>query len=409
MGKEPFFQALIRGESGIAPISAFPTDELDCKIAGEVRDFEPFRWISRKDLPHVPRTVPMALAAASEALADARLEPETLPLEERRRFGVILGSGGGGVGFLERQYQLFFSGRHRQNSVYAIPSNTMGTLSSELSMRFSLKGPSHVLSTGCTSSTDAIGYAYQHIQAGRLARALCGGVDAPLTPATLAGFALMKVLSRRFDKTPSEASRPFSRDRDGFVPAEGAWLFLLEEKSVALARGAPIYAEVIGYGATCDAYHRVRLHEEAEEPARAIQEALQDAGFATETDRSGAPMPPVDYINLHGTSTLLNDRIETKALKRAFGRKAYDIPASSTKSMIGHPQGASGAAGVASILCAMETGFLPPTINLTQFDPDCDLDYVPDIGRRREVRLAIANCMGFGSKNSVLILKKAES
>lgn len=401
MGKEAFFQALLLGKSGVSPITCFPAENLDCKVAGQIRDFESWRWISRKDLPHVPRTVPLAIAAAREALTDARLEPETLALEERRRFGVILGSGGGGIEFLERQYQLFFERKHHQNSVYAIPSNTIGALSSELSMRFRLKGLSHVLSTGCTSSTDAIGYACQHIQTGRLAYALCGGVDAPITPGAMAGFCLMKVLSRRFNDAPQQASRPFSKDRDGFVLGEGAWLFILEEKEAALARGAHIYAEVAGYGASCDAYHRVRLDEEAEEPARAIQEAMLDAGLPPDGDGH-----PIDYINLHGTSTRLNDRIETRALKRVFGRKAYGIPASSTKSMIGHPQGASGAAGISTVLCAMETGFLPPTINLTVFDEECDLDYVPDLGRRKEVHWAIANCIGFGSKNSALVLKK---
>lgn len=392
-----FFQGLTRGRSGIRRISRFEAEHLSCKIAGEIVGFDPVIWLSGKDLPHVPLTVPYAIAASHEALRMAGLQPESMPLAERRAFGVLIGSGGGGVEFLERQYAHYFHGRLNQNSVYAVPSNTMGTLASEISMRFDLKGLSHVISTGCTSSTDAVGYAYHHIQAGRLNRVLCGGVDAPITPGTLTGFSLMKIVSRAWNDNPEQASRPFSADRDGFVLGEGAWLFVLEEKSIAEARGAKIYAEIKGYAATCDAYHRVRMDESGEEPARAIQMALAEAQ---------ADAGAIDYINLHGTSTQLNDRVETRALKQAFGKRAYQIPASSTKSMIGHPQGASGAAGIASAICAMETGILPPTVNLQKPDPDCDLDYVAETGRRKSVEWAVCNCIGFGSKNSALVLQK---
>lgn len=401
LNRAAYFNALINGISGIRRISSFPVDGLSSQIAGEISGFDPLMWISRKDGPHVPRTVPLGIAAATEALTDANLQPERLTEEERRRFGVLIGSGGGGVEFTERQYKLFFENLSQQNSVYAIPSNTMGTLSSELSMRFDLKGLSHVISTGCTSSTDALGYAYHHLQAGRLDRVLCGGIDAPITPGTMTGFGMMKIISRAWNNQPEKASRPFSRDRDGFVLGEGAWVFVLETRQSAMARGARIYAEIAGYGSTCDAYHRVRLDESGEEPARAMQLAMEDAGLNPQCD-AGA----TQYINLHGTSTQLNDRTETRALKLAFGKHAYRIPASSTKSMIGHPQGASGAAGVAATLCAMETGLLPPTLNLTAPDPDCDLDYVPESGRRQAVEWAVCNCIGFGSKNSALVLKK---
>ncbi|HEY9686224.1 MAG TPA: beta-ketoacyl-[acyl-carrier-protein] synthase family protein [Coleofasciculaceae cyanobacterium] len=399
--REAFFDALCQGRSGIRQISRFDASDLACQVAGEIRDFDPLRWVSKKDAPHVPLTVPFGVAAGTQAIKDAGLEPEALSLEERRRFGVMIGSGGGGVEFMEKHYQLFFADDLHQASVYAIPSNTMGTLSSELSMHFNLKGLSHVISTGCTSSTDAIGYAAEHIRAGRLDRVLCGGIDAPITAGTMAGFCLMKVVSRAWNHAPEQASRPFSRDRDGFVLGEGAWLFVLEDEALAKSRGAKIYAEVAGYGATCDAYHRVRLDESGEEPARAMQMALEDAGLNPGTD-GGA----IDYINLHGTSTQLNDRIETRALKLAFGKRAYDIPASSTKSMIGHPQGASGSAGVAAALCAMETQILPPTVNLSDPDPECDLDYVPETGRRHAVEWVVCNCIGFGSKNSALVLRK---
>ena len=396
-GREAYFDALLQGKSGLGEISRFPTDELACRIAGEIQGFDPLVWISKKDSPHVGLTVPYAISAATEALQDAGMDWENLTAQERRKFGVMIGSGGGSVEFMEQQYNLLLNGKFNQASVYAVPSNTMGTLSSELSMRFDLKGLSHVISTGCTSSTDAIGYAYHHIQSGRLDRMLCGGVDAPITPGTMAGFCLMKVVSKSWNHDPVRGSRPFSKDRDGFVLGEGAWIFMLEERELAESRGAKIYAEVSGYGATCDAYHRVRLDESGEEPARAIQMAMEEAGVD-----AGA----IGYVNLHGTSTQLNDRIETRAVKNAFGKRAYEIPMSSTKSMIGHPQGASGSAGVAAALFAMETGKLPPTINLDASDPECDLDYVPDAGRAREVDVAVCNCIGFGSKNSALVLKK---
>lgn len=395
-----FFQGLATGRSGIRAINRFPAKSLACQIAGQLPNFNSLDWVSPKDSPHLPLTVPYALAASSEALDDAGLNPSEMSLEERRQFGVVVGSGGGGVEFLERQYGLYFTDKTAKPSVYAVPSNTMGSLSSEVSMRFNLHGLSHVISTGCTSSTDAIGYAYQNIQQGRLSRAICGGVDAPITHGIITGFCLMKVVTKAWNHAPEKGSRPFSRDRDGFVLGEGAWLYVLEEKALALARGARIYAEIKGYGATCDAYHRVRMDESGTEPARAIQLAMAEAQVAP-TD--------IDYLSLHGTSTQLNDRVETRALKLALNRQAYNIPVSSVKSMIGHPQGASGAAGMASAIFAMEKSILPPTINLDQNDDACDLDYVPDTGRQKEVEWAVCNCVGFGSKNSALVIQKHES
>ncbi len=226
---------------------------------------------------------------------------------------------------------------------------------------------------------------------------LTGGVDAPLAPGILAGFNLMTVLTTKWNDEPARASRPFARDRSGIVLAEGAWLYVLEEYEGARGRGAKIYAEITGYGATCDAYHRVRLEETGEEPARAMRLALDDAGRTPEE---------VDYVNLHGTSTMLNDRIETRALKLALGARAQKIPMSATKSQIGHPQGASGAAGIAAALCAMHTRIIPPTINLDERDPECDLDYIPNEARESSVRTALCNCIGFGSKNSALVIEK---
>ena len=398
VGREAFWGALLRGESGVRRVESFDASGSKVQIAAEVRDFDWRAQLNPKDWKHVARTVPLALAAAREALEDALIQPSDLTLEERRRFAVVLGTGGGGLAFTERQYGYYFTGQGQKASVYTIPCSTHGGHSSELSMAFGLRGLSHVVSTGCTSSTDAIAYAAEHVALGRCDRALTGGTDAPLAPGILAGFELMTVLTDRWNDEPHRASRPFSRDRSGIVLGEGAWLYVLEERETALRRGANVYAEITGYGATCDAYHRVRLEDSGEEPARAMRLALEDAGRAPEE---------VDYVNLHGTSTQLNDRIETQAVKAALGRRARAVPMSATKSQIGHPQGASGAAGLAAALCAMTTSRIPPTINLDEPDPDCDLDYVPHIAREARVRVALCNCIGFGSKNSALVVEKS--
>jgi 3-oxoacyl-[acyl-carrier-protein] synthase II len=264
---------------------------------------------------------------------------------------------------------------------------------------FSLHGLSHIVSTGCTSSTDAIFYAAQHIALGRQDVMLTGGVDCPISPGILKGFEVMTVCTKEWNAEPERASRPFSKDRSGIVIGEGAWIFVLETLDSALRRDVRIYAEVLGYGATCDAYHRVRLQEDGLEPARAMTVAMKDAGIAR--DR-------VDYVNLHGTSTQLNDRIETVAVKHAFGEHAYAIPMSATKSQIGHPQGATGAAGVGATLLAINENVIPPTINLDVPDPDCDLDYVPNQAREGRVDIALCNCIGFGSKNAALVLGKVQ-
>jgi 3-oxoacyl-[acyl-carrier-protein] synthase II len=262
-------------------------------------------------------------------------------------------------------------------------------------MAFRLHGASHVVSTGCTSSTDALFYACEAVMCGRADIVVTGGVDAPLAPGILAGFCLMRILTESWNDSPELGSRPFSRDRDGFVLGEGAWIYVVETERSALARGADIYAEVMGYGSTCDAHHRVRLDESGVEPGRAMQLAIEDAGL---TPRD------IDYVNLHGTSTELNDRIETRALKLCFTESAGRIPMSATKSMVGHPQGASGASGISAALLALKEGIIHPTLNLENPDPGCDLDYVPLVPRKARVRFALANCIGFGSKNSAVVL-----
>ena len=397
IGRDKFWDGLVAGNSGVRTIESFDVSNSPVKIAAEVRDFDWEAQLNPRDRKHVPRTVPLALAAAREALEDAKLFPNDLALDDRRSIGVELGTGGGGLAFTEQQYEYWYVGPTYKASVYTIPASTHGGLSSELSMAFGLRGLSHIVSTGCTSSTDAMAYAAEHIAVGRQDLMISGGVDAPIAPGILAAFNLMTVLTNEWNDEPQRASRPFARDRSGIVLGEGAWIYVLEELDHATKRGAKIYAEITGYGATCDAYHRVRLAEDGDEPARAMKLALADAGREAKD---------IDYVNLHGTSTLLNDRIETCALKLAFDGYARRIPMSATKSQIGHPQGASGAAGIAAALCAMERSKIPPTINLDEPDPNCDLDYVPNQFREAEVRVALCNCIGFGSKNSALVIER---
>ena len=397
VGREAFWNATRNGVSGVRRITRFDPAGFAVQVAGEVPDFDESRYVHAKDRPHVSRATPLAIAAVEEALCHAGVEVGSMTRDELREVGVIVGSGGGSQEFTEEQYRLYYTGRQKQCSVYTIPTSTIGTLASEVSMRFGFRGMSHIISTGCTSSTDAVGYAMRNIQAGVLDMMVAGGVDAPIAPLILRGFMLMRIMSTAWNAEPQRASRPFSRDRDGFVIAEGAWFFVLEEREHARARGAHIYGEVCGYGSTCEAYHRVRLEECGEEPARTMQLAMRDAGIAPEA---------VEYIHYHGTSTELNDRIETRAVKLAFDGHAYKLSGSSVKSMIGHPQGACGAAGIAATLLGMRDGVAPPTINVDKFDPECDLDYIPEPGRPMECEWAVANCIAFGSKNSALVLRR---
>jgi len=397
-GREAFALALKRGASGVDRISLFDPEGLPVTIAGELKGFDPTAWIGAKDIRHVSRAVPMAIAASSEALEDAGIDPSRLSLDERRGMGVVLGTGGGAIEFTERMYHLYYTNQTKKASIYSIPSGTIGTLSSEISMQFGLRGLSHVVSTGCASSTDALGYAFRSIKFGVGGDALLvGGVDATVVRGIMEGFVMMRIVSTSWEGQPPRASRPFSADRDGFVLGEGAWMFVLEERRRALARGAKIYAEIRGYGATCDAHHRVRLDETGEEPARAMALALDEAAL---------PPDAIDYLAYHGTSTALNDRVETRAVRHAFGRSAPRLPGSSIKSMIGHPQGACGAAGVAATLLAMRDSFLPPTINLETPDSECDLDYVANESRETSFEHALCNCIGFGSKNSALVMSQ---
>lgn len=397
-GSETYWRNLREGVSAVRRIRLFDPARVASKVAAEVHDWEPARIVSEKDLRRLPRVAIMSIGAAREALSDAQLDPSSLDLDRLRRFGVIVGTSSGGIEFAEEQYRLWFTGEQDGRCYpFAVSSAFVGMLSSEISIAFGLRGLSHVVSTGCTSSTDAIGHAMRTIQYGSADVMVTGGADCCITPGIVDCYGRMKCVSTRYNDTPERASRPFNRDRDGFAIGEGAWMLILEEMTHAVRRGAPIYAELRGYGSTCDAFHRVQIMPSGEESARAITGALEDAGL---------PADHVQYVNLHGTSTPLNDKTETAALKLAFGRHACSLATSATKSLIGHPQGAAGAAGTVATLLSIRDSFLHPTINYENPDPECDLDYVPNRGRARDVEYAVCNTIAFGSKNSSLVLRR---
>ena len=392
VGREAYARACREGRSGISPLR-IDTTGLRSSVAAAAHDFDPAMVLDSVELRRVPRMVPMALYACREALEQA----DMLNPVDAQQIGVSLGTGGGGLAFVEEQYRTFFT--QGTGSIFSITAGTHGNLSSELSIALGLRGPSHVMSTGCTSSTDAIGYAMLLIRGGVVPVMIAGGADAPISRGILTAFEKMRVISvRRWDE-PTQSSRPFSLDRDGFVLGEGAWMFVMENGDHARARGATILAELAGYASTCDAYHRVQIAPDLEEPVRAMELALSDAGAAKEQ---------IGYANLHGTATELNDRLETAAIRKCFGPLADRIPCSSTKSMIGHPQGACGAAGLAATVLAMRDGVFHPTINLDRPDPQCDLDYIPNHARALQAEMALCNCIAFGSKNSAIVLKRPD-
>ena len=402
VGREAFWNATAAGKSGTGPITLFDASQLSCRVAAEVKDFDFDRYVSKKDRDRVQRAVPMAFFATDEAAADAGLDFASMNETQRESIGVIIGTGAGGIEFAERQYKQYYDrGDHdaayRKVSPYSIVASFVGMISSEINMAYRIHGRSHVVSTGCTSSTDAMGYSLNAIRLGQIDAAITGGVEACITFGLMTAFCRMGTVTTRHNDDPSRASRPFNADRDGFVLGEGAWILIFEDLERAKARGAHIYAEVAGYASTCDAYHRVQIAPTGHEAARAMKLALAEAELAPDD---------VDYINLHGTGTKINDKTESAAVRIAFGDRAKEIPASSTKSMIGHPQGASGGAGVVATLMAMKHGFAPPTINLETPDSECDLDYVPNAGRKAPIDVALCNCIAFGSKNSALVFKK---
>jgi 3-oxoacyl-[acyl-carrier-protein] synthase II len=403
VGRERFWDCVHRGCSGTRAITEFDATDLGCSVAAPVADVTiadvpPIdgddMWDPgyRADPKRYSRAALIGVIAAREAWADAGLrvgEPNA---------GVIIGTGGGGIDVGERQYHDFFVERGRKVTPYAIPVSIVGMVSSEVSISLRLRGVSHVLSCGCTSSTDAIGYAAALLRTGEADAVLSGGTDACVTPGMLFGFARMRAVSTAYNDCPAEASRPFDKGRDGFVLGEGAWMVVLEREDRARARGATVYASIDGYGSTCDAYHRVQMAPDGAEIIRAMALAIE---------RSGRSIDEIGYVNFHGTSTQLNDAVESRCVRQVFGGHADRLAGSSVKSMIGHPQGASGAAGVVTAVLAMQRGFLPPTINQRQPDPACDLDFIPNVGRRLDVGAALCNCLGFGSKNSAIVVGRA--
>ena len=395
LGREEFWRNTRSGKSGVRRITRFDCAGQPVQVAGEVVGFDPLLYMGARELEGTGIATPYAIAAVGEALEDAQLEWRGMDIEALRRVSVYTGSGGGNQEFTERQYSYFYSGQQKKCSVYVIPSSTLGTLASEISMQFGFRGLSHMFSNGCTSSTDAIGYAFRAVKHGEAEIAVCGGVDAPIAPLTLRGFQLLRIMSTAHNESPEQASRPFSGDRDGFVLAEGAWFFVLESERSARGRGARVYGEITGYGATCEAFHRVRLEEVGIEPARAMVLAMDEGKMTPDA---------IDYLHYHGTATNLNDRVETSAVKLAFGARAKTLPGSSVKSMIGHPQGACGAASLAATLLAMRDSFAPPTINLQESAAECDLDYIPNVGRPLKIQKAMVNTIAFGSKNSALLI-----
>ncbi len=401
-GREVYWDAIRRGQSGTRAITEFDVSTYPCQVAAPVPPIDMTAAMplageaaprdSRADPRRYSRAALFGVIAAREAWNDAGLafaQPNA---------GVIIGSGGGGIDIGEQQYRDFFTTGGRHVTPYAIALGICGMVSSEISIALGVRGISHVLSTGCTSSTDALGYACMLLREGECDVLLSGGTDGCVLPGMIFGFSRMRAVSTHYNDRGAEASRPFDRGRDGFVLGEGAWMLTLELEDRARARGAAIYATIDGYASTCDAYHRVQMNPDGEQIVRCIHTAIARAGRSAEE---------IGYINYHGTSTQLNDAIEVRCTRLAFGALADRIPGSSTKSMIGHPQGASGAAGVVATALALSRGFLPPTINLTDPDPNCDLDFIPNEGRVAQPEAALCNCLGFGSKNSALVLGRS--
>ena len=400
IGIAAFESGLRQGRTATRALTLFDATDLPCRVAAQVPDFDPEAHGARRDRGRVARVVPLALLAAEEALRSAGFDPATMPPVLRRDLHVVVGSGAGPVEYAERQYRDFFARGPHAVGPYSVPCATPGSLASEISIRFGLGGMSTVISNGCTSSTDALGLALELVRGGRAERVLVGGADACITPAILAGYCTLGVVSTAWNTQPERAARPMSADRDGFVLGEGAWFVVLESAAALRRRERAAWAELAGYGVTCEAYHRVAMREDGAESARAMTLALADAGVEA---------AEVDYVNVHGTGTALNDRVETRAVKRALGVHAERIPLSATKSLIGHPQGASGAAGVAATLLGMRGGWVPPTANLERADAECDLDYVAaSAARPHRVRVALCNGLGFGSRNAALVLRAVD-
>ena len=390
---DEFWNNLIEGKSGIGLLTRFDTTDLPTKVAAEVKNFEPTDWINKKESRHMDRFAQFAIAAAKMALQDSGLDLEKV---DKERAGVVMGCGIGGVTTFEEQKEVLMSKGSGRVTPFFVPMLISNMAAGHLSIEFGLQGSSMTIATACASATNAIGEALRIIQRGEADVVLCGGTEAPITSLAFAGFCAAKTMSTE-KENPEQASRPFDKRRSGFVMGEGAGVLVLESLEHAEARGAHIYAELAGYGSTSDAYHITSPVPGGAGAARAMRLALKDAEVSVED---------VDYINAHGTSTGPNDLVETSAIKTVFGDYAWKLAISSTKSMTGHLMGAAGA--IEAIICAMsiERGAIPPTTNYGEPDPECDLDYVPNIARKQEVNVAMSNSLGFGGHNATVVLKK---
>ncbi|BAU04594.1 beta-ketoacyl-ACP synthase II [Fischerella sp. NIES-3754] len=388
-----YWEGLVSGRNGISEITLFDASRHACRIAGEVKNYDPHDYMDRKEAKRMDRFSQFAVSAAKQALADARLTINDLNAEQ---VGVIIGSGVGGLKVMEEQQTVYLNRGPDRCSPFMIPMMIANMAAGLTAIHTGAKGPNSCSVTACAAGSNSIGDAFRLIQGGYAQAMICGGAEAAITPLSLAGFAACKALSFRNDD-PAHASRPFDKDRDGFVMGEGAGILILEEMQHAISRGARIYAEIVGYGMTCDAYHITSPVPGGEGAARAIQLALKDAGITPEM---------VSYINAHGTSTPANDSTETAAMKRALGDHAYKVAISSTKSMTGHLLGGSGGIEAVATVLAIANDRLPPTINLENPDPECDLDYVANVSRVARVEVALSNSFGFGGHNVTLAFKK---
>ena len=393
IGTDEVWRNLLAGKSGIGPITHFDATAFDCRIAGEVRNFDPLVWVEKKELKKMGRFIQLALAASEFAMQMARLElkPETADAA-----GVYIASGIGGFDVIEREHSKYLQGGPGKISPFFIPASIVNLASGHVSIRYGAKGPNSATATACSASAHSIGDAYKIIQRCAAEVMIAGGSEAAITPMGVGGFAAMRALSTRNDE-PERASRPFDAQRDGFIVGEGAGVLILESLEFAQKRGAPIFAEIVGYGMSGDAYHITQPAEGGDGGYRVTMAALKDAKISADD---------VSYVNAHGTSTPIGDAIETTALKRVFGERAKKVPISSTKSMTGHLLGGAGGLEAGISVLALRDQILPPTVNYENPDPECDLDYVPNQARKTAVEYALSNSFGFGGTNASLIFKR---
>jgi 3-oxoacyl-[acyl-carrier-protein] synthase II len=393
IGTEESWKNLVGGCSGVGPITHFDTNGFDCKIAGEVRNFDPFQWIEKKELKKMARFIQIALAGADFAVKSADWKPEDSNLDE---VGVYVSSGIGGFDIIEREHGKLLNGGPNKISPFFIPSAIVNLASGQISIRYGARGPNSATATACSASAHAVGDSFKIIERGAAEMMICGGSEATITPMGVGGFAAMKALSTRNDD-PAHASRPWDAGRDGFVVGEGAGILVLESLEHAQKRNAPILAEIVGYGMSGDAYHMTQPEENGDGAYRVMMAALKDAKLSPSD---------IGYVNAHGTSTPIGDVIETRALKRVFGERSKRVPISSTKSMTGHLLGGAGGLEAGISVLALRDQTLPPTINLESPDPECDLDYVPNHARKASVEYALSNSFGFGGTNAALVFRR---